>query len=863
MCQSIEHSTYQDRDIHQRKSIILNASNMETIATLRRQRWVLPVLGLLLFLLGVFEYPRALAKMRRTVEAWYVVKNTLAMIIAIGAAAWIGWRAQWLDRLERIQSGYWIATAIVLAIVPSMIWRKLGYSLSIPLIHVNPGYVSLLALFGWIAHLRADAVRKNLPHDWDRSSVVALLGIAAWAWTITAFNHNLLPPLTGLVIAMIMLRGTKWFRASIIVFGAWSLFMLAYFGTEVIERDQLIGWLAPFQDLNGYNFVPYQARKTLSESGWFGGASIHPLTAASHQFMLSTVGEHFGWLGLLFVVFIVTMFLLLARILLRKLPDSWLRYFATAILAFLIVISTINLIANLGLTSPAGLGIPFLSRSWFLAAVASFLIGISLRDHSVAVSPAPTIHFATPPPVVFYRRLAAHAFAAPIIALLGLTLTHHIALSEKPVPQQARGDILDRNGSILATNERRIAVWLDRSTMTFTDGRKLATLGRLIEKSPEAIYQRAMQSTLRSPVYLAYNLPLSLRRELEELRFPGLNIHEMNTRVYPHGEAAAHVLGFTTADTNAQGLIGVELARNPALTSRHSKYPIKPITLYLDSAIQQAAYTSLKEISNEHNASLSAAMVVNMNGEVLAMANTPGFDPADRKLLSSWITTNHALTNEFPLGDLLHPITRAAVLSEGTGVASDWWLRGKLVGLGFGQKQWIDIRPNDASWGSLCEELVTRPHLNVKATLAQLTHAYLTLTGDGTPRTLFLVDNGFNGRWNTSVFHADTVQATRRELEAMASKYVDIPGIRTGGAAASIISPSESKSSDSRCANTRLLTPRAIDVYIGLAPIDAPKYVVAVMLQRNGARRMSGHPAAKAFVRIMQAAMDYEKKRAP
>ncbi|MDP1613794.1 MAG: FtsW/RodA/SpoVE family cell cycle protein [Sulfuritalea sp.] len=847
----------------------MKTPEMETGATLHWQRWALPVLALLLFFLGVFEYPRALEKMHRSFDGWHVVKSTLTMILAAGAGCWIGWRARWLDQLEQVQAHYWIAAAITVIVVPSFMYSSADFPLvwntGIPGVEVDPGHLSILAFFGWIASLRTNAKRPDLQHGWNRSSVVALLGIA-WAWAITHFSYNSLAVLTGLLIAIALLRGTKWFRAAIIAFGVWGFFLLIYVGTRDHLRNRLIAVLAPFHEPMGRNFVPYQARRSIGESGWFGGYSLHDLPAASHQFMLSTVGEHFGWFGLLSVILLVTLFLLLTRVLLRKLPDGWLRYFATAILGFLILSSAINVIGNLGLSSPVGLGIPFLARNWFLAAVAAFLIGVTLRNQPVAVLPAPTFDGASRSAHTPWTRLVIQTFAVLAIALLGLTVTRDIAMKAKPkppLPLQARANILDRNDNILATNEKRLAVWLDRSKMAFTDGRKLAALGLLIGKSPKTIYGRATQSDSLSRVYLAYNLPLSMQTDLEELRFPGLNLHEMNTRVYPHGEAAAHVLGFTTADTDASGLDGVELARDRALTSRRSKDPIKPLALHLDSAIQQAAYKSLAEVSDQHDASLGAAIVVNMKGEILAMVNTPGFDPADRELLDSWHTTNHALTNDFPPGELLRPITRAAAISEGTQAVSDWWLREKLKGLGLGQRQRIDVLAGSASSGFLREEFVPRPHFDVKATLVQLTHAYLTIAGDGAPRTLRLVNDGSDGRSDKPVFNLDTVQTTRRELEAVASKYVAMPGIRTGGAAASIIAPSGSNGSDSLYAYIRLLTPRAIDVYIGLAPIDAPKYIVAVMLQRDGAQRMAGHPAATAFGRIMQAAMDCEKKSAP
>jgi hypothetical protein len=102
------------------------------------EQWMLPALALLLFVIGIVEHPRALEKMHRSADTWHHVKSALAMMLAVSAAFWIGWRAQWLNRMENIKPHYWIIAAITLAIVPSLIGRKFGISE----LHLEAGLLS-------------------------------------------------------------------------------------------------------------------------------------------------------------------------------------------------------------------------------------------------------------------------------------------------------------------------------------------------------------------------------------------------------------------------------------------------------------------------------------------------------------------------------------------------------------------------------------------------------------------------------------------------------------------------------------------------------------------------------------------------
>lgn len=77
-----------------------------------------------------------------------------------------------------------------------------------------------------------------------------------------------------------------------------------------------------------------------------------------------------------------------------------------------------------------------------------------------------------------------------------------------------------------------------------------------------------------------------------------------------------------------------------------------------------------------------------------------------------------------------------------------------------------------------------------------------------------------------------------------------VVGTRTDGVTASIITGKRNQGA------------RVIGAYIGVAPIDAPKYAVTVMLLRDGVRPLSDHPTATIFARVMRAVFLAYKKAA-
>lgn len=264
-----------------------------------------------------------------------------------------------------------------------------------------------------------------------------------------------------------------------------------------------------------------------------------------------------------------------------------------------------------------------------------------------------------------------------------------------------RGTILDRNGEPLAIN---------------TETRSLAM-------NPMKVIHKRIAANLLSK---ALGLPAShilhrmdghhefawIKRHLSEAEFDrlrryriigrdgdlieGLWIVEESERVYPHNELAAHVIGDTNLDT--EGTEGVELWQDkklkgkifslsamkdalgrPAFIDSSAEKAAEEgrdgesVTLTLDASLQFAVEEELRNAVHKADARGGSVIVMNaLNGEILAMANEPAFNPNDRTSPQDR-RRNRALTDGYEPGSTMKPVLLAAALNNGMHLTDQIW----------------------------------------------------------------------------------------------------------------------------------------------------------------------------------------------
>ena len=282
-----------------------------------------------------------------------------------------------------------------------------------------------------------------------------------------------------------------------------------------------------------------------------------------------------------------------------------------------------------------------------------------------------------------------------------------------------RGRILDRNGIILADNRPSycIAVYVEElrrpgawsNTVNAVDARIDALSGEL------CIARQISRDEIARHVLRRLPLPLLAWRDLDDAtlarfaeRFadePGLDIYVQPERVYPHGAAAAHVLGYVGRDRpqsppggdffhydvmGMKGRAGIEASMDGVLAGkpggrlitvdvsgyRHSEtnrpaVPGHDVRLTIDIRLQE----TLERLLADHR---GAAVAVDPgNGDILALVSAPSFDPNDLSPsipAPLWRQLNanpyrplldRAISGVYPPGSVFKPCVALAALEAG------------------------------------------------------------------------------------------------------------------------------------------------------------------------------------------------------
>ncbi|MFC9431199.1 peptidoglycan D,D-transpeptidase FtsI family protein [Streptomyces sp. NPDC056987] len=272
-----------------------------------------------------------------------------------------------------------------------------------------------------------------------------------------------------------------------------------------------------------------------------------------------------------------------------------------------------------------------------------------------------------------------------------------------------RGQITDRSGVALATSDDAYDITADPSMFTpdfskvpdapeqaaallapilGTDTSELA--GKL--KTPKSRY--AVLARRQTPQ--VWNQIKDLKRVLAEKAskeksaegsvsvLAGVFQEPSSKRVYPNGDLAAGILGYVNAAGRGGGGIESMLDRQlagkdgkvtyaqsggrrvPTATSRETPaVPGSDIELTIDRDIQWAAQQAIVDQVKESKADRGYVVVQNTRtGEVLAMANAPGFDPNNLTQANSAAMGNAALQDAYEPGSTAKVMSMAAVLEE-------------------------------------------------------------------------------------------------------------------------------------------------------------------------------------------------------
>ncbi|MER5710874.1 penicillin-binding transpeptidase domain-containing protein [Streptomyces sp. NPDC053253] len=271
-----------------------------------------------------------------------------------------------------------------------------------------------------------------------------------------------------------------------------------------------------------------------------------------------------------------------------------------------------------------------------------------------------------------------------------------------------RGEITDRNGIALAASVDAYDITADPKLFTPEESKlpdapeqAAALLAPILDKDPAELAKKLRTPKSRYTLLARKQTP-QVWNQIKDLKKvygeksratggTGVNLlggvlSEPSTkRVYPNGELAAGILGYVNAEGKGAG--GVESMLDPELAGKDGKIrftesggrqvptagsqgtpavPGSDIELTIDRDIQWAAQQAITDQVKKSKADRGYVVVQDTRtGEVLAMANAPGFDPNDLSAANAASMGNAALQDAYEPGSTSKVMSMAAVLEEG------------------------------------------------------------------------------------------------------------------------------------------------------------------------------------------------------
>ena len=218
-----------------------------------------------------------------------------------------------------------------------------------------------------------------------------------------------------------------------------------------------------------------------------------------------------------------------------------------------------------------------------------------------------------------------------------------------------RGDIVDRNGVLLATSLPTASLFADPKEVL--DARAAsAALAQVFPSLDRAWLQSKLTLDGRF-VWLRRNLSPAEQNAVNRLGIPGLGFRTEYRRVYPQGRSAAHVLG--RANIDEFGMAGIERSFDALLANGET------VRLSLDMRIQQIVREELLTKVSEHRAIGGAGLVMDVStGEILAMASLPDYDPNAPAVPDDQARFNRVSQGVYEMGSVFKLLTLAMALDS-------------------------------------------------------------------------------------------------------------------------------------------------------------------------------------------------------
>jgi cell division protein FtsI (penicillin-binding protein 3) len=284
--------------------------------------------------------------------------------------------------------------------------------------------------------------------------------------------------------------------------------------------------------------------------------------------------------------------------------------------------------------------------------------------------------------------LAVVWMAAVVVRLSYLQLFRYSEYLAKAERQQERiFEISPMRGTIYDSKGRELAVSLPMDSV-FADPAEISDvdvvaqlLSRVLNVPADDLANRIREA--HTPVRLARKLSPAAVQRISDMNLRGVFFQKENRRVYPQRDLAAAVIGYV--DVDEKGIGGIEQSLDKEIRGRPGKVmvmadghrrwydrtesaadPGDSVTLTIDQTIQYIAEKELAAAIEKTHAQHGIVVVQNPNnGNLLAVANWPTFDPNDPGAYPAKDREDRAVTAVYEPGSIFKPLTMTGAIEHG------------------------------------------------------------------------------------------------------------------------------------------------------------------------------------------------------
>ena len=264
------------------------------------------------------------------------------------------------------------------------------------------------------------------------------------------------------------------------------------------------------------------------------------------------------------------------------------------------------------------------------------------------------------------RVLLALCFILIVARMYDLQIVSHQKYVDLAMSQQTmqntifakRGEIYMMDGdntTPVVMNEKVYTISVDPFLLRGEGGQELkedeAKIDQLVQGYAVNTWDKVFANEASRYAVIAKNVPYERAKQIKEAKITGVYAQGSTKRVYPEGDLAAQVLGFVNAD--GKGQYGIEGSLNKELTGVNgilktvkdvNNIPLtigknnvrvpaqdgKNVVLSIDRNIQKKTEDAIRATIEKFHVTNASAVVMNpRNGQILAMAGTPTYNPAE------------------------------------------------------------------------------------------------------------------------------------------------------------------------------------------------------------------------------------------